>query len=225
MRKKNGGLWGMGKCVIFCAGDFSGLWEPVPADDFVIAADRGLLTVQALGLSPGCVMGDFDSLGYVPRGANVFPTRKDDTDSMLAVREGLRRGYREFVLYGALDGKRPDMLLANLQLLLFLTRHGARGTLVGKDYLVTGLQNDHLTFPAGLSGTVSVFCMGAPARGVRIHGLSYELEDGELTPDFPLGVSNRFTGAPAEISVRDGSLIVMWERNGRAADSPLRMPS
>ena len=207
----------MGCCVIFCAGEFDAPARPLEKDDYILAADGGLKHTRKLGIEPNEIIGDFDSLGYVPRGANVFPTRKDDTDSMLAVREGLRRGYREFVLYGALDGKRPDMLLANLQLLLFLTRHGARGTLVGKDYLVTGLQNDHLTFPAGLSGTVSVFCMGAPARGVRIHGLSYELEDGELTPDFPLGVSNRFTGAPAEISVRDGSLIVMWERNGRTA--------
>ena len=202
----------MEKCVVFCAGEFSGLWEPVAPDDFVIAADGGLLTTRALGLSPGCVLGDFDSLGYVPQGANVFPVRKDDTDSMLAVREGLRRGFREFVLYGALDGKRPDMLLANLQLLLFLARHGARGTLVGKSCLATALQNGSISFPAGQSGTVSVFCMGAPARGVSIRGLSYTLESGELTADFPLGVSNRFTGTPAEISVQQGSLVIMWER-------------
>ncbi len=202
----------MSKCIIFCAAGFDGLAEPIGEDDFVIAADGGLRHTRALGLTPDCILGDFDSLGYVPEGAKVFPTRKDDTDSMLAIREGLSRGYREFVLYGALDGERPDMAVANYQALLFLADRGARGLLVGKRFRAAVVKDGCLTFPAGPDGTVSVFCLGADARGVTIRGLGYPMEEGTLTARFPLGVSNRFTGAPAEIRVKDGSLLVIWEQ-------------
>ena len=94
----------MGRCVIFCAGGFQQLALPIEQDDYVLAADGGLVHLQKLGLAPDGIIGDFDSLGYVPQNAQVFPVEKDDTDAMLAVRKGLQLGYREFILYGALDG-------------------------------------------------------------------------------------------------------------------------
>lgn len=202
----------MSKCIIFCAASFDGLLEPIREDDFVIAADGGLRHTQALGLPPDCILGDFDSLGYVPQGARVYPARKDDTDSMLAIREGLDRGFREFIIYGALDGERPDMALANYQALMFLACRGARGVLVGRRFLACGIRNGSLSFPAGHRGTISVFCLGGDARGVTLEGLSYPLHDAVLTAGFPLGVSNRFLGGPAEVAVRDGSLLILWER-------------
>ena len=42
-------------------------------------------------------------------------------------------------------------------------------------------------------------------------GLYYPLEDAVLTSGFPLGVSNQFTGGAASVSVREGTLLVMWE--------------
>ena len=47
---------------------------------------------------------------------------------------------------------------------------------------------------------------------MTLKGLYYPLEKGTLTCGFPLGVSNHFTGEAAEISVEDGSLLVIWER-------------
>ena len=88
----------------------------------------------------------------------------------------------------------------------------AFGYLVGSRYLVTAVKNGTLRFPAGAEGTVSVFCLGADARGVDLEGLYYPLKDGVLTAGFPLGVSNHFTGAEAKISVEKGSLLVMWDR-------------
>lgn len=202
----------MGKCIIFCAADFDKLTEPIEKDDFIIAADGGLEHTNRLGLIPGEILGDFDSLGFVPQGANVFPVEKDDSDAMLAVRRGLLLGYREFILYGSLDGRRLDHTVANYQTLQFLADHDARGTLVGRDFLATVVKNGTLTFPAGMEGTVSVFCNGSDARGVTLKGLYYPLENAVLTAGFPLGVSNHFTGEETEISVKDGSLLVLWER-------------
>ena len=202
----------MGKCLIFCAAEFDCLLEQVAEDDFILAADGGLTHVEKLGLVPNGILGDFDSLGYVPKGSTVFPVEKDDTDAMLAVRKGLELGYREFVLYGSLDGPRLDHTVANFQTLQFLADHNATGWLVGRDYLVTVIKNGTLSFSAEATGILSVFCMGRDAAGVTIEGLQYPLRDGVLTAGFPLGVSNHFVGQPAKISVADGSLLVLFDR-------------
>ena len=179
----------MANCIIFCAGLFHKLTAPIGKNDYIIAADGGLAHTQALGLVPDAILGDFDSLGYVPEGATVFPVEKDDTDSMLAVRHGLQQGYRSFLIYGALDGERLDHTIANLHTLCFLADHGAIGHLVG--------------------GILSLFCMGPDAQGVTIRGLKYPLENGTLTAHHPLGVSNHFLGEKAEISVKNGSLLII----------------
>ena len=202
----------MKECVIFCAAECDGLARPIGQDAFVIAADGGLRHTQSLNITPNAVLGDFDSLGFFPEGANVFPVEKDDTDAMLAVRLGLRRSCDEFLLYGSLDGPRLDHTVANFQTLQYLADHGAVGYLIGNTTMVTVVKNGKITFPAGCSGTVSVFCMGKDAEGVTETGLFYGIEDGVFTSGFPLGVSNHFTGKKAEISVKNGSLLVLWEK-------------
>ena len=202
----------MGKCIIFCAAGFDTLAAPIEKEDFVIAADGGLVHTKKLGIIPDGILGDFDSLGHIPAGANVFPVEKDDTDAMLAVRRGLDLGYREFVLYGSLDGPRLDHTVANFQTLQYLADHDAVGYLVGCSYIVTVVKDSSVVFSPEATGTVSVFCMGTDAEGVTLEGLYYPLEHGTLTAGFPLGVSNHFTGISARICVEKGSLLVLWDR-------------
>lgn len=202
----------MKRCVILCGGGFSGLPEPVLDTDLLIAADKGLCYARQLDLQPDIILGDFDSLGYVPAGAEVHPVEKDDTDAMLAVRRGLEAGCDEFILYGSLDGDRVDHTVANFQLLAFLLQHGAKGTLVGIHQCATVIGNSSIRFEAGKKGNLSVFSMGNEARGVSIRGAKYCVEDVILTDSFPLGVSNSFTGECVEISVKDGRLLIIWDR-------------
>lgn len=202
----------METCVIFCAGGFDTLAAPIAKGDHIIAADGGMVHLNRLGMEPHSILGDFDSLGYVPTGATVFPVEKDDTDAMLAVRHGLDMGYRHFVLYGALDGARIDHTVANFQTLQFLADHGATGFLVGLTQIATVVKNGSLFFPAVNDGIVSVFCMGSEAQGVTIEGLQYSLTDGTLRAGFPLGVSNHFIRKNGKISVENGSLLVIYDR-------------
>ena len=202
----------MSRCMIFCAAEFDELITPIEKDDYILAADGGYRHVKKLGLTPNCILGDFDSLGFVPEESTVFPVEKDDTDAMLAVRRGLELGYREFFLYGSLDGPRLDHTVANFQTLQFLADHDATGYLVGKDYIVTVLKDSAIRFPATCQGIISVFCMGEDARGVTIEGLQYPLNNGTLSAGFPLGVSNHFVGKDAAVSVEQGSLLILYDR-------------
>ena len=203
----------MKTCIIFCAAEFDALAAPIGKDDYVLAADGGLRHLEKLKIAPNGIIGDFDSLGFVPEGAEVFPVEKDDTDAMLAAKKGLELGFRSFLFYGSLDGPRLDHTVANFQTLQYLADRGATGYLIGNDYIVTVLKDGTLSFPAECRGILSVFCMGADAEGVTMRGAKYELENGRLTAGFPLGVSNHFVGKDVSVSVKKGSLLLLWDRS------------
>jgi len=186
------------------------------AGDLVIAADGGYAHLISLGISPDVVIGDFDSLGFVPSHANVlpYPKEKDDTDMMLAIRYGLGKGYRSFELYGGLGGELSHTL-ANIQALTFLARRGARGTLVGRDARATVICSGHVAFDAAQRGMISLFALDEEVQGVTLEGLEYPLSGATLTNAFPLGVSNAFTGEKSAVSVRKGALLILWEQSSR----------
>lgn len=127
----------MPTCYIVGAGDFTPRgFAPVPGD-LVLAADGGYRALYSLGYTPDLLLGDFDSLGDLPLPPDLpvlrFPARKDDTDTGLALRHGLDRGFRDFALYGCAGG-RVDHLLANLQSMARISRLGATIRLAAPEY-------------------------------------------------------------------------------------------
>lgn len=202
------------RCFIFAAGTFYGLRERPAPGDFVIAADAGYKTCLREGITPDLLLGDFDSMEQPSDFANIHrsPVEKDDTDTMLAVKTGLDRGCTEFYLYGGTGGRRLDHTLANLQTLLYLRRHGARGWLYGDDFVWTAIEDEALTIRREVEwGLLSVFCLGDRAEGVDETGCQYPLSGAVLTPAFPLGVSNHILEERAEVAVRQGALLVGWQ--------------
>ena len=200
------------RCWICGAGEFTErLLAPRPGD-LVIAADGGLEPLKRLRILPQYILGDFDSLGYRPMGNNVaaYPPEKDDTDMLLAVKCGLENGCGNFLLYGGLGG-RLSHTMANLQVLRFLCRQGCHGILVGEDSIVTMICNEAIRFAEPCRGMLSVFAQGGAAEGVTIRDLKYPVENACFLPDHPLGVSNEFIGEEAEISVKNGALLLIWE--------------
>lgn len=188
---------------------------PTPGD-YVIAADRGFDSLMAYGVNPDLAVGDFDSLGHTPNHPNVIrlPAEKDDTDMVYALRKGLELGYRRFILLGGVGG-RLEHTLGNLQLLDWLALHGAQGFLAGEKTAATCIRDGGMiAFPASMTGYLSAFCNSGRAEGVNLEGLKYPLTDYTLTGDFPLGVSNQFLGEEARVSVKKGSLILVWEDRG-----------
>jgi len=205
------------RCFIAGAGEFCESALPV-SGDYIIAADGGYAALISRGITPDLIVGDFDSLApdllsAVLNHPNVIRSsaEKDDTDMMLAVRHGMERRYKTFFINGGLGG-RLDQTLANIQILVYIADNGARGTLFGHGVCVTVIKNGELRFSRGeAGGTISVFSARDKAEGVTLKGLKYPLDDATLTNDSPLGVSNEFTGIPAVVSVREGTLIVIWD--------------
>lgn len=203
----------MSVCYIVGAGEFYGSFSPAK-DDIVIAADGGFDTLLSLGIKPDLLLGDMDSVSSATEGTEklVYPVRKDETDSFLAYREGVRRGYTEFMLYGCTGG-REDHTFANYALLVYAREAGHKMTLVGKCTETFAMKNETVTLSGKALSHLSLFAFGGDAFGVSISGAEYEAEGVTLTPSFPLGVSNRFGDKDVTVTVRNGSLLVMSETN------------
>ena len=203
----------MSRCFIFGALPVSKLSEKPAEGDLIIAADKGYDVALHLGLTPDIVVGDFDSRGEAPDVDNLvtLQVRKDDTDVGHAVELGFARGCDDFVVYGAVGGL-LDHTLANVAIAHDIARRGGHALFIGEDSAFTVLHNSAIAFAARDGGRISVFALGGTAHGVTIHGLSYELNAYDLPCTAHLGVSNAFIGKPSRISVADGDLLIVIQR-------------
>ncbi len=200
------------RCWICGAGEFTGRLFSPKSGDLIVAADGGLVFLNQLSVVPDYIVGDFDSLGYRPQGNAVasYPSEKDDTDMLLAVKYGLEHGCKTFLIYGSLGG-RLSHTMANLQVLYDLYVQGCHGILIDTNSIVTMIRNESLTFAQPCEGMISLFAQHGTAEGVTIKNLKYCIEDALLSPAYPIGVSNEFIGHTAEVSVKHGTLLAIWE--------------
>lgn len=149
------------KPICYIAGASPETGEEIPftpeEHDLVIAADGGFALLQRMGVRCDLALGDFDSYEKpdFPSVIILNPC-KDDTDTLYAVKEGLKRGYTDFRLYGVLGGALSHTV-ASLQTLTFLLDHGARGFLIGNGVCATAIRNGRIDFKAGCRGGFSVF--------------------------------------------------------------------
>ena len=204
------------RCVIVGGadiGDYARVKQYLRADDAIVFCDSGLKHMEALGVKPALIVGDFDSHcnPHLDVETIVLPCEKDDTDTVFAVKTMVQRGYDVFLLIGVI-GARLDHTLANLQSLAFLLRHGARGYLYDQNFVYTAIENETLTLAREVDwGIVSLFSMGDRAEHITLEGLQYPLTDGTIDCGFPLGVSNHIVAPTARITVGRGPLLVGWE--------------
>ena len=185
-------------------------------NDLIIAADGGLITLEKLKLTPDYIVGDFDSLGYTPEGSNIIkhPVKKDETDTILAVDVAFEKGYDNFVIYGCLGG-RLDHTIASIQTASYIAEKGGNSVFVDSDTYLTVIKETSINFTKENRGTISIFALSDTTNGVNASNLLYTLSDAQLSPDYPLGVSNEFIGNDATISVKNGKLCVIWDgKNG-----------
>mgnify|MGYP000403376946 FL=1 len=179
--------------------------------DFVIACDAGYIHAQRADIVPDVIIGDFDSyLGDLPGGVEIIRTKpeKDDTDTMMALKLAIRRGYRRIMLVGALGG-RIDHMLANISLIAFAATKGADLQIVDGHHQIFAVRDGKRRVPRSSWRNLSVFAFDTECTGVTLRGVKYPLEGAVLTNTFALGVSNEFTEDIAEISVESGILIVV----------------
>lgn len=208
------------RCIILASApvcDYRALGFSSQPGDYVICADNGLEHARNLGMTPDLIVGDFDScdlgrFSVAERELIRYPSEKDDTDTMIAVKEGIRRGFKEFLFIGCLGG-RIDHTFANIQSLLYLREHGCNGTLVDEHHRIFLLCHESAEIQRIEGFHLSVFSLGDRCEGVTLEHVKYPLKDYLLTNSFPLGISNEFAADFARVTVQKGCALIILSRD------------
>ena len=193
--------------------DYGLMKEYLRPDDFCVYCDCGLKHQDGLGVKPSLIIGDFDSHAKPEDLSNVIvlPVVKDDTDTIFAMKEGIRRGYEDFLMLGVTGG-RQDHNLGNIYSLLYLAKHGRKGLIID-DY------SEMSVITAGETVKVKAGCkffsllnISGLARGISITGAKYPLDNAEILPEFQYGISNEVLVSEAVINLKEGYLLLVCVR-------------
>ena len=197
-------------CAVFCGGDpvsKETVRLDLKRDDLRIAADSGNKLMKELGISPHIIIGDFDSAERPTQGNIIsFPVEKDDTDLMLAVREGLDRGASHFLIYGATGG-RLDHTIAAVQTLAFLKDHKASGVIISDTERIELLYPGSHKIKPMKGYSLSLLAYSNSVTELTITDAKYTCHGINIDNAFPLGVSNEFVGSDASVSFASGILL------------------
>ncbi len=201
---------GQFSCALVGAAYFDAEHFISSAFEHVVAVDGGFAALSRIGITPMCAIGDFDSLGFVPKDVAIekHPVMKDDSDTALALDWVRLHGESSVAVYGALGG-RLDHSMATFAALVAAARQGMRVVAVGEENVVAAIAGGmELSLPAIETGTFSVFSAPDVSFGLCERGSLYEVEGVDLRNDVTLGLSNEFVGRPVQISVEEGALLV-----------------
>ena len=201
------------RCVIVGGADirnYDFIRETLCADDYVIFCDSGLKHLEQLQVAPSLIVGDFDSHEnpHLDVETIVLPCEKDDTDTVYAVKEAIKRGFEDFLLIGVV-GARLDHTLGNVSILLYLDSLGKKGSIID-DYSEMEIVSDE---PVSICDRYSFFSLlniTGCAKGITITGAKYPLDGGEITCEYQYGISNEvLPGETAQVSVACGKLLLI----------------
>ena len=206
----------MSRCIIVGGADINNydfIRESLQSDDYVIFCDSGLKHLSALQVKPSLIVGDFDSQEnpHLDTETIVLPCEKDDTDTVYAMKEAIKRGFDTFLLIGVVGG-RLDHTLGNISMLLYLDSHGCKGTIID-DYSEMEIISSAPAYIEDKYEFFSLLNITGCAKGITIQNAKYPLNDGEITCEYQYGVSNEvLPGKTAIVSVREGKLLLIKDR-------------
>lgn len=205
------------KVLIFTNGEYGdySFCKMLPEYDYVICADNGMKHAKVLGVRPNELLGDFDSCNpeelelYRQQGIHVVtsPCEKDETDTELALDRAIALGAKSIYILGGL-GTRMDHTLANIHLLYKALKQGVRAVLLNA-YNEVELIDEAIRIEGNKGDLVSLIPFTPSVKGVSTTHLAYQLYDGEFYFGKPYGVSNYMTNEWAEVTIKEGLLLVM----------------
>ncbi len=138
----------------------------------------------------------------------ALPREKDDTDTFFAAKEGVKRGFDEFLLIGVIGG-RLDHSIGNLSILLYLESLGLTAKAVD-DYSEIEIISRSSAYIESNFSYFSLLNITGIAKGITIKNAKFPLENGEINCEYQYGISNEtVNNSPAEVSVKEGKLLLV----------------
>ena len=206
----------MKRCVIVGGADINNydyIQSRLYADDYIVFCDSGLKHLEALQVKPSLIVGDFDSHDnpHLDVETIVLPCEKDDTDTVFAVKEAIKRGFDDFLLIGVV-GARLDHTLGNVSILLYLDSVGKKGIIID-DYSEMEFVSKEPAYIEESYAFFSLINITGTAKGITIENAKYLLNNAKITCEYQYGVSNEvLPGKTAKVSILEGKLLLIKDR-------------
>jgi thiamine pyrophosphokinase len=180
----------------------------IKPSDTIICADSGYSHAVKMGLAPSIVVGDFDSIGEMPCDVEClrYPSKKDLTDTEIAMEYARDKGFKDFLLIAA-TGSRLDHSLTNILLLKDTLQRGEKAIIINENNKVM-ITDSKLLLHEPPGSIVSLVPL-SDCRGVTTENLEYPLHGAEMLVGKGLGVSNIMVGDSAAVTISRGLLLVI----------------
>ena len=187
----------------------------IKKSDYVICVNGGSKHARTLNLIPNIIIGDMDSLSksdyqyFLKKGCKIkkYHPVKDKTDMQLAIEHAIKLGLKKILML-CVFGERLDHILANIFLLIKITKKGVKARIIDEFNEIFLVRKSGVV-EGEIGETVSLIPLSLSVTGITTRGLEYRLENGMLKIDDTLGVSNILTKKRAMIKVGNGILLVV----------------
>ena len=207
------------RAYIFCPSHFLNKAKiniEISSENLYIAADSGINTAIAMGITPNLLMGDFDSIDMSLLDLDIYknikrvnhPKEKDDTDLTLAVKYSLGNGCKNIVIIGGIDG-RTDHTLANLYLLKYIKNMGGTGYITNGYNRIQYMSNSAVKIKKEYK-YISVIPMSSEIQGLTLRNFKYPLDNATVKMQEAYTVSNEILPDKeyGEIEILNGDILI-----------------
>lgn len=183
--------------------------------DTVICADGGYRIALENNIKADYLIGDYDSMEIPEKdGIIKLPMEKDMTDTEAAVDLAVSEGINNIHIIGGLGG-RFDHTMGNLGVMANYSSKGIMTDIADNNNLVRILPPGSHRISAESYRYLGIISYSDITTGLTMKGVKYPLSDFTLTNKTSLGVSNEILKDSAEISFKEGLLLVIQSNDPR----------
>lgn len=186
--------------------------------DKIIAADKGLETLNEIVTEPDYIIGDFDSVNkdileqYKNIPITYLKPEKDFTDTHMALKLAIKQGARKATVIGAI-GTRFDHSIANIHILKEALENNIEAEIINENNRIKLINTDIKIDRDNKYKYISLIPLTTMANGVTLEGFKYGLKDATLKIGESIGISNEQIEKEATIKIKEGILIIIYSKD------------
>lgn len=201
------------RAVIITGGsiqNYPAIKQYVQPNDYIICADSGYDHAVKMEITPNLLVGDMDSIhaDLPTENIRIFPAKKDDTDTEIAISAALEQGCDDILILGGI-GSRMDHTLANILFLKQLHDQKISAKIVNENNEIRLMGSQENITLQGHPGDLLSLIPITDCIGITNKGFEYPLIQEDLPLGTTRGVSNVFLSDTGSISLQNGLLLVM----------------
>ena len=190
------------------------------ADTVTVAVDGGIRFFMKNKITPDILIGDLDSAPPLSKkylsGIELitFPSKKDKTDSQLALEMAMSRGAKKIEIFGAIGHTEIDHTLGNIFLLELVNKfnrdHKKKITarIIGPNYELAMIENGSTEFVGQKGDYLSILPLSAGPK-ISYSGLVYPSPKQPLRIGHTLSLRNQLKANRAEIKVIGKAIVTL----------------